>query len=100
MKQKYNVQGSYGKGKISTLPLHGYVQQLIIKPSLGSTIWSVKIIDRDGDEVYSQTDCEGTLNDQQGFPVGKDKPEILTILLDELTFNDNFSIILIIKEVR
>lgn len=97
-KDKYVVAIKRGVGKIITTELRGFIQQFIISPESNDTIWSVDILDRDMDRIFSVKDHQGELNDRQGLCVGKDQMEKLTIHFYELTKNENIKVILNIKE--
>ena len=99
-KERYIVLIHGGKGMVIANPEHGLIQQLIVCPKSGDTIWSMDIMDRDDDCIYAIKDYEGQLNDREGIPVGKDQTEKLTIKFYELTKNEDMKVIFNIKEVR
>lgn len=99
-KEKYIVSIHGGKGTCVANPEHGLIQQLVICPTSKDTIWSMDILDRDNDCIYSVKDHEGQLSDREGIPVGKDQTEKLTIKFYELTKNEDIKVIFNIKEVR
>lgn len=99
-KRKYTVTPRAGKAAVTTDDLFGYVQQIIIRPKLSTAVWSGKILDGEGDEIYEVVDHEGTLNDRIGLPVGRSKQDRLHIQLYDLTDNVEFTILLTIQERR
>ena len=99
-KIKYQIKLHGGEGQIKTTELHGFIQQIIIAPQNFDTVWSVKIFDQDGDVIYQKLDIEGRLDDKEGFPVGQSKPEDLNVLIYDSTANENFEVILKLRESR
>lgn len=99
-KEKYEVKINRGGGEFRTPGLHGLIQQMVISPKNEETIWSMKVLDRDDDIIFQIKDHEGQLNDRDGIPVGKDKPESLRFIFDELTANEPMQVLLNIKEIK
>ena len=97
-KIKYKVRLCGGQGNFKTTEIHGYIQQIIIAPQNFDTVWSVKILDQDDDVIYQKLDVEGRLDDKEGFPVGQSKPEDLKVLIYDSTANEDFEVILKLRE--
>lgn len=97
-KEKYMVSIRRGQGQVTTNSLRGFIQQLIVTPESIDTIWSMVVLDKDNDCIYSVKDHQGQLNDRQGLSVGKDQMEQLKIQFDELTKNELIKVVLNIKE--
>ena len=97
-KKRFMVQPSHGAGRITTTPMYGLIEQLVIEPSSMDTVWSLSIYDKDNDIIYHLNDYEGILNDRDGIPVGKDKAEELRFEFYELTSNEPIKVIMNVKE--
>ena len=98
LKRKHSVKLSYGAGQIRTDFLHGIIQQLIVVPNNENTIWSLRILDSEQDVIYQIVDHVGRLDDRNGVPVGMDQQERLTIDIYDSTANENFDLILKVRE--
>lgn len=99
-KDKYIVVIQYGVGQVITTASRGFIQQFVVSPQSNDTVWSMSILDRDQDCIYSIKDQEGPLNDRQGLSVGKDQMEKLTIQFYELTKNEPMKVIFNIQELQ
>ena len=100
MKRRYLVPIHGGCGELKTDELHGLIQQIVVEPTKLDTVWSLRVLDRDNDDVLNIKDHEGILNDRQGLPVGKDTPEYLRFVFEEMTANEPIKVLLNIKEVK
>ena len=87
-----------GGAQIRTTPMHGLIQHIVVSPSHVDTVWSMDILDRDNDLIYTRRDCEGRLDDKEGLPVGRDKPECLDIILYDATANEKFNVMFKVKD--
>lgn len=98
-KEKHIVSIRGGAGHVTTNPLHGLIQQLIVMPDSDSTIWSLKIIDKEGDTILDIRDHKGRLDDRQGLPVGRDSSQKVSIFFSDVTKNEKIVIILKVREL-
>lgn len=99
-KTKYAIQLRRGRGECKTSPMHGLIQQIVVTPKNPLTVWSMDILDGDLDMIYTRQDWEGRLDDKDGLPVGRDKPECLSVRIYDATENDKFEVVFKLKEVR
>ena len=97
-KKVYRVKLHGGYGKILTDPLHGLIQHLMVVPEKKDTVWSIGIIDEENDMIYERIDHVGRLDDKEGLPVGKDKQQKINIKIYDSTSNENFKVVLKIRE--
>lgn len=72
----------------------------MVIPEYKDTVWSMRIKDGEGDIIFIAEDYEGRLDDRKGLPVGRDKPEKLSVSIYEATSNEKFSVIFKVKEAR
>ena|SRR3990167_924088 len=97
-KKTYEVKLHSGQGKIQTDPIYGLIQHLMILPSSKDTVWSMKILDAEGDPIYEIIDHEGRLDDKEGLPVGKDMQQKINIEFFDSTANEMIRLIMKVKE--
>ena len=98
-KTKFIVKIKGGKGNCLTLGMHGLIQHLIIIPENKNTVWSMKLLDQDGDVIYDIVDHVGRLDDKEGLPVGRDTKQALRVMFDEVTSNERITIIFKVREL-
>lgn len=83
--------------------MRGMVEHLIIRPDTVNggcpTSWDMTIIDKEGDELYEITDHAGRLDDREGFPLGKDAQEKLTLKFTNVSRNEPIKVIFRIREL-
>lgn len=99
-KTKYKTIVRYGKAEIKTDGMHGLIQHLAIVPKSKTTMWSADIRDGQDDIVYQVIDHEGRLDEYRGIPVGRDKPECLTVNIYDSTANGNIEVMFKVREIR
>ena len=97
-KKKYKVKSRGGKIQFNTKEIRGVVEHLIVKPH-DSVMWSMIILDKDGDEIYDRRGHLGRLDDKDGLPVGTDTQEKVTVKLFDITENTEFDIIFRVREM-
>lgn len=99
-KEKYIVKIRGGRGQITTNPLHGLIQHLIIRPDTLKTTWSVKILDKERDAILELFDIRGRWDDFRGIPVGRDERQKLNVVFDEVTANEGITVIFKVREMQ
>ena len=99
-KHTYTVQLKGGRAQFKTEALHGLLQQLTVVPQTPDTIWSLHMKDRDGDILYETIDHAGRLDEREGIPVGGERSEALTIVIDEATKNERFDLLFKVREIK
>ena len=68
-------------------------------PESRNTVWSMKLIDQEGDEIYDIVDHIGRLDDKEGLPVGRDTKQVIRIMFDEVTANERINVIFKVREL-
>jgi len=99
-KTKYSIKLHGGCGVISTKPMHGLIQHLSVIPQPADMIWSMRVVDRDGDTILQVYDHEGRLDDRQGLAIGKDTPEKFSFFFEDSTANGLIDLILNVREIK
>lgn len=99
-KEKFLVRIRGGKGVIRSAPLHGLIAHLIVYPANLDAVFSMAILDRDGDRIFEVKDHRGRLDDRGGIPVGRDSSERVQIVFDEVSLNCEFTLILKLREMQ
>ena len=60
----------------------------------------MQIVDAEGDIIYDRRDHEGRLDDKDGLPVGKDTQQKIEIKFFDTTKNENFDVVMKVKETQ
>lgn len=97
-KKTYLIKLHGGRGAILTDPIHGLIQHLMVVPENKDTVWSMRIIDAEGDSIYEVVDHTGRMDDKEGLPVGKDMQQKINVEFYDSTSNENIRLILKVKE--
>jgi hypothetical protein len=95
----YKIRLKGGRGQVVTNPIHGLIAHLIVIPVSESLVWSMKLIDKEGDEIYDCRDLMGRWDEFRGIPVGKDTQQKVTIRFDDCSGNEEVKVILKVREV-
>lgn len=99
-KKKYIVKIKGSGAQKNTIKMRGMAEHLIVEPDSDDTIWSLKIIDKEGDVIFDKRNHSGRLDDKDGLPIGKDDSEILTMNFYKVSKNEDIKIIFRIREMN
>jgi hypothetical protein len=79
--------------------MFGVIQQIIVLPEHRDTIWSMEMVDKDGDALYEIIDNEGRLFEEREIPIGFQSSEEPLLKIYDSTSNEKFKVIVKVREI-